>query len=422
MSNDKKIPSPPPDDFSKTTPNANLPDDLRGGSGSGEWDKTNFGQPRSSVSPPPDDWGKTVVNIKPADSGGQPDYGKTMYPGARNVPEADWGMTQANVDVRGADLGGGGASAVPDDFGGGIVADKTTPYFRLPEAERAKYENLPPTPAQQAQKEQEEKATGGVPGWFWAAAGLMTMFFFAVVVLGIVYFFFMRNTSFDATVKGAPVGSTVTVDDIPWGVTNEGDTKLLNLKAGRRTIKIVHPTYTCEPREITGGNGTTPEPVIARCQAATVKPGEDCNNIQLGEFDKAERCYNKALDELPDPFTPEALVRALNILIINFDSGKSEVPPVRLAALQKGASFIKKMPTNVVLEVGGHTDSQGNDTSNQALSDARAKAVKDKLVQFGVRSESLQTRGYGATKPRSDNNTEQGRFYNRRIEYSVVKK
>ena len=425
MSNDKNIPSPPPDDFSKTTPNANLPDDLRGGGtgGSGDWDKTNYSQQRPPAAAP-DDFGKTVINVKPADAGGQPDYGKTMYPGARNVPEADWGMTQANVDMRSVNLGGG-AAEVPEDFGGGAVADKTTPYFSLPEAERAKYQNLPPTPAQQAEQEkQEQKEKGGVPGWFWVAAGLMTMFFFAVVVLGIVFFFFMRDTSFAVTVKGAPVGSTVTVDDIPWGVTNEGDTNLLNLKAGRRTIKIVHPNYTCEPREITGGNGTTPEPIIARCQAVTVKPGEDCNNIQLGEFDKAERCYNKALDELPDPFTPEDLVRALNILIINFDSGKSEVPAVRLAALQKGAGYIKKLPTNVVLEVGGHTDNVGNDASNQTLSDARANSVKEKLVQFGVRSESLQTRGYGATRPKpgADNNTEKGRFYNRRIEYSIVKK
>jgi len=208
-------------------------------------------------------------------------------------------------------------------------------------------------------------------------------------------------------------------------VTSEdGSIKLANLKAGRRKVKVSHPNFTCETREVSGGNGVIPEPVIARCQAVAVKPTDDCGNIRLGEFDKAERCYNAALDALPDPFTAEDLVRALNILIINFDSGKSEVPPIRFAALQKGAGFIKKLPPGVVLEVGGHTDNVGSDASNQTLSDARAAAVKSVLVKFGVAENALQTRGYGASKPKAgaDNATEQGRFYNRRIEYSVVRK
>lgn len=156
-----------------------------------------------------------------------------------------------------------------------------------------------------------------------------------------------------------------------------------------------------------------------------VKPGEDCGSFSPGEFDKAERCYNQALDALPDPFTDEALVKALNILIINFDSGKYDVPPVRLAALQKGATFIKKLQdreTNNVLEVGGHTDNVGQDASNQTLSENRAKAVKDILVRYGVKMNGLETRGYGETKPKFDNNTEQGKFLNRRIEYSIIRR
>jgi outer membrane protein OmpA-like peptidoglycan-associated protein len=111
-------------------------------------------------------------------------------------------------------------------------------------------------------------------------------------------------------------------------------------------------------------------------------------------------------------------------LVINFASGSYEVPAVRLAALQKGSDYIKKLPPDIVLEVGGHTDNVGGDASNQNLSENRANAVKTKLVGFGVRGDALQTRGYGATKPKpgADNSTEQGRFYNRRIEYSIVRK
>lgn len=413
MSEDKKIPSPPPpDDFSKTTPNINIPADLSGGA-QNDWDKTNYNFPKQPVA---DDWGKTVTNIKPINTE-QQDYGKTMYPGAKAVPNADWGVTNANINVSQADFGSGA-----DDFGG--APDKTTPYFSLPEAERAKYQNLPPTPTEQAaQVEKEKEEKGGIPGWFWISAGLLTMMFFMVIGLALVYIFFIRTTSFEVTVKGAPPGSDVLVDNQRLGVTSEdGSIRLINLGAGKRKISIDHPTFTCESRDVTGGNGVTPEPLIARCQEKKVEPGENCDNIGLGEEDKAERCYNMALNALADPFTPEDLVKALNILIINFDSGKFDVPAKRLAALQKGSGYIKKLPPNIVLEVGGHTDNVGNAASNQTLSEGRANAVKETLVKFGVKSEVLQTKGYGATQPKTDNNTDQGKFYNRRIQYSIVKR
>ena len=418
MSEDKKIPGPPPpDDFSKTTPNINIPSD---GGGQNDWDKTNFNFPKQPAS---DDWGKTVTNIRPIDTE-QQDFGKTFLPGSQpsQSPQSpDWGVTNANVNVSPADFG-----SAPEDFGGGGGYDKTTPYFRLPEAERSKYQNLPPTPTEKAaqeKKDQEEK--GGIPVWVWVGGGLFTMFLFAVAVLLFVLFFVLRDTNFEATVKLAPPGSRILVDDQQWGYTNDdGSIKLTNLKPGRRTIKIVHSNFVCKPQEVVGEAGVTPEPITARCTPVELKAGEDCSNIGMGEFDKAERCYNSALDALANPFTIEDLVRALNILIINFDSAKFDIPNDRLAALKKGADFIKKLQADVVLEVGGHTDNVGSTASNQTLSENRANAVKNKLVTFGVRPEVLQTRGYGSTSPRpgADNNTEQGRFFNRRIQYSIVKK
>lgn len=406
MSDSTNNPGPPPDDFSKTRPNVKIPD-----SGEVDWDKTNYNFPKAA---PADDWGKTVTNIKPIDTGGA-EFGAAAYPSSKDAADVDWGATRANIKVPDTDFG-----QAPGESAYG----KTTPYFQLPEAERAKYQDLPPTPAEKAAKEQEEqKAKGGIPGWVWISAGLFAMFVFAVIVLLAVYFFMLGSANFEVSVKGAPPGSDVKVDNVQWGVTRpDGSIELVNLKTGRRTVTIVHPNYTCEPREISGGNGVTPEPIIARCQQVAVKQGEDCTNIRLGEEDKAERCYNAALDALPDPFTAEDLVKALNILIINFDSGKFDVPAKRLAALKKGAGFITKLPPTIVLEVGGHTDNVGRDESNQTLSENRANAVKQVLVGYGVRAEALQTRGYGAAKPKTENTTEQGRFYNRRIEYSIVKK
>lgn len=419
MSDNKNIPGPPPDDWTKTTPNVNIPSNISGGSGSSDpdWAKTNYKIPSQAVNP--DDYGKTVTNIKPIDTN-KPDFGKTMYPGASaQPPAADWGATQANVNVNAGDFG-----SAPGDWGPG--PDKTTPYFQLPEAERAKYQQLPPTPTEQAaQAQQEQKTKGGIPGWVWVIAGLMVMFFFAVAVLGLVYLFILRDSSFEVTVKGAPPGSDIRVNEQLVAVSDEnGDSRIVNLSPGKKTITINHPSFTCQVIEVEGGRGINPDPVIARCQAQAVKPTDDCANIRIGEEDKAERCYNAALDALPTPFTPEQLVKALNILIINFNTGSSEISPRRIVALKKGADFIKKLPADVVLEVGGHTDNTGQAATNMPLSQSRANAVKDTLVKFGVNGSILQTRGYGSTKPRTDvdGNTELGKFLNRRIEYSIVKK
>ena len=407
MSDSNQKPGPPPDDFSETVPNIKVPGGSGASGGGDDWSKTNYNYPKQ---PTADEWGKTVANIKPIDIDND-DFGKTMHPGSRKAPEVDWGATQANIRVPDTDFGGGRG-----DEGYG----KTTPYFQLPDDLRQKYEQVPPTPGEVAAEEQAvAKAQGGIPGWVWAAAGMLAMFMFAVVVLVGVLLWNYAGSNYDAVVRNPPIGADIFVDGVLWGVEQPDGSRLLqNLRpGGDRTITIVHPAFECEP----GTVNSSKREVVARCRQAAVKPGEDCSRIGLGEEDKAERCYNAALDGLPDPFTAEQLKNALNILIINFESGKFDIPAKRMEALKKGAGFIQKLPPSVVLEVGGHTDNVGSDASNQTLSDNRAKAVKDALVTFGVRPEALQTKGYGPTRPKTTNDTDLGKFYNRRIEYSVVR-
>jgi outer membrane protein OmpA-like peptidoglycan-associated protein len=72
------------------------------------------------------------------------------------------------------------------------------------------------------------------------------------------------------------------------------------------------------------------------------------------------------------------------------------------------------------LEVGGHTDSDGDAAKNLALSQARADAVKKALVDQGVDAARLTTKGYGATKPIDLNTTPEGKANNRRVEFAKL--
>lgn len=76
--------------------------------------------------------------------------------------------------------------------------------------------------------------------------------------------------------------------------------------------------------------------------------------------------------------------------------------------------------TNVVIEIGGHTDSSGSEEHNILLSEQRARSVRDFLIKRGISTERLAFRGYGETEPVSDNDTEEGRRRNRRTEITVI--
>lgn len=126
-----------------------------------------------------------------------------------------------------------------------------------------------------------------------------------------------------------------------------------------------------------------------------------------------------ALAGLNDSSRAEDVARALNLQIINFDSGSANIPDQNKEVLDLAATLLQKLP-QVALTVGGFTDSTGNADQNKALSDKRAKSVVDYLVSKGASSERLTAVGYGQENPVADNVTEQGKFRNRRIEFAVT--
>ena len=74
------------------------------------------------------------------------------------------------------------------------------------------------------------------------------------------------------------------------------------------------------------------------------------------------------------------------------------------------------------IELGGHTDNVGNAAANQKLSEQRAKAVYDYLVQHGIAAGRLSYKGYGQTQPVADNSTADGRRQNRRTVFTIIEK
>jgi outer membrane protein OmpA-like peptidoglycan-associated protein len=118
--------------------------------------------------------------------------------------------------------------------------------------------------------------------------------------------------------------------------------------------------------------------------------------------------------------SPDALVQAMNLAIINFPSGSSEIPADNMEIIRRGAEAIRRAPGGSTIEIRGHTDSTGDPARNLALSQARADAVKAAFVAAGVPASMLVANGYGDTRPRATNDTEFGRFQNRRIEYAAA--
>lgn len=128
-----------------------------------------------------------------------------------------------------------------------------------------------------------------------------------------------------------------------------------------------------------------------------------------------------ALAALKPGFSAQDLVSAVNLNIINFPSGSAQIPADDTVFLSKAAAAIKMAPAGTVLEIDGYTDNTGDPSSNLALSQQRADAVRSYLIEQGVDPNALVAKGYGDTKPIGSNDTEEGKFRNRRIEFVIVK-
>jgi len=103
---------------------------------------------------------------------------------------------------------------------------------------------------------------------------------------------------------------------------------------------------------------------------------------------------------------------------IRFEPGKADIVADSAGLLDRLIETALRCP-NTNIEIAGHTDTDGEEAANQALSEQRAQAVTDYLIRAGLPANRFTAVGYGATQPIAGNDTDQGKAQNRRIDFVV---
>jgi len=164
--------------------------------------------------------------------------------------------------------------------------------------------------------------------------------------------------------------------------------------------------------EVTGVTGS----LEARGRITQILSGK----LGQGKTFRVNVRYEEALDPVASLPTPEECAADVNAAIaqqkITFTPASAELAIDARPVLDGLAEILTECPP-MLLEIGGHTDSQGSEDSNKALSQARAETVLLALQGRRVDISGMTAVGFGESKPIADNETEEGREANRRIEF-----
>ena len=142
------------------------------------------------------------------------------------------------------------------------------------------------------------------------------------------------------------------------------------------------------------------------------------NTIRINALEIEEPAPQPVPEPVPEPPVNEEFV--LDSGRLNFDFDKSVVKPQYFELLRNVKDYVEQ--NNLSLTIIGHTDSKGTDAYNMALGMRRAVAVRDKLLEFGLdpaRIVGVESRG--ESQPIAPNDTDEGRFQNRRIQFEATR-
>ncbi|WP_417437568.1 OmpA family protein [Idiomarina abyssalis] len=143
-----------------------------------------------------------------------------------------------------------------------------------------------------------------------------------------------------------------------------------------------------------------------------------------GVIDARDFCPNTSKDAAVDTYgCPDQTTKLLSIeLNVLFDTGKADIKSRFYPELKDLADFLQKHPASTVV-IEGHTDSVGSAEMNLDLSQRRASAIINVLVDnFRIQQARMKAIGYGENRPIADNNTDDGRKLNRRVVAEVFAK
>lgn len=174
------------------------------------------------------------------------------------------------------------------------------------------------------------------------------------------------------------------------------------------------PPYNISWSNNATGNSLTNLP--AGIYRYTAKDQFNCTSTGTIEFKQPE---------IPKDYGEELkLIEEGTAVVLNnifFEFNKTNLLPASFGELDKVVKFINDNNLKLI-EIGGHTDSDGSDEYNKTLSLGRAKSVVDYLISKGIDPAKLQAAGYGKSRPIETNLTAEGKAANRRVEFLLVKK
>jgi len=117
--------------------------------------------------------------------------------------------------------------------------------------------------------------------------------------------------------------------------------------------------------------------------------------------------------------TPIEVGQSVDIENIYFETGKATLKPESFRSLNALIGFLNEYP-NVRVEIGGHTDNVGSAEVNKRISQERALAVAEYVINQGIPAHRVVSQGYGFDKPKASNRTAEGRAQNRRVDFTIT--
>ncbi|MCP4600085.1 MAG: OmpA family protein [Proteobacteria bacterium] len=137
------------------------------------------------------------------------------------------------------------------------------------------------------------------------------------------------------------------------------------------------------------------------------------------EFEDGDGCPEEGPGKATVKITDSQLLISSKIY---FDFDKATIKEVSYPILDAIAETLKENPILKKIQIEGHTDNDGTEEYNQNLSNERANSVMNYLIGKGIDKERLTYKGYGFSKPKASNRTEEGKAINRRVEFTILEK